>query len=360
MKILFSFFLLQVCIVVTVKSQKKFSINGNAKFYNNKYLYVSGGIDFQDSTDIMFYETVYDSVRGNIVRFKVENDSFNINGILKYPHPFSISFYDEKNNTGYGSKPFFLDNGDSIYLQIKNLAVGQNKDLYKSILTKANKENIDIQNLISKHEGDQKATISILKSYIQKHTDSYVAFWILYMQYNSRTEFTSKVEIDSILELFSDKIKNLVTYKTLKNIYLKKDLSLEDGQLIPNFHLDSTTKLYSILEKHKYTLIDFWFCHCQPCIEQFSTLKRIYEKFSSHNFEMIGISIDHDDNIPIWKKTIIDNKLNWLHYLDPENKNSDLLNVSAYPTNFLLDDNGKIIERNIPLDKLNTFLSENL
>jgi len=46
--------------------------------------------------------------------------------------------------------------------------------------------------------------------------------------------------------------------------------------------------------KGKYVLLDFWANWCAPCLEEFPDMRRIYEKYSRDDFEILGISLDLD------------------------------------------------------------------
>jgi hypothetical protein len=46
--------------------------------------------------------------------------------------------------------------------------------------------------------------------------------------------------------------------------------------------------------------------------------------------------------------------------LDMNDKETENLGINAFPTNFLLDESGKIIKRDIEPDQLKVFLEKNL
>jgi hypothetical protein len=53
-------------------------------------------------------------------------------------------------------------------------------------------------------------------------------------------------------------------------------------------------------------------------------------------------------------------KLIWQQYWDMNGKNTKSLSINAFPTNFLIDNGGKIIAKNISMEKLEELLSESL
>ncbi|WP_415158529.1 peroxiredoxin family protein [Parafilimonas sp.] len=107
----------------------------------------------------------------------------------------------------------------------------------------------------------------------------------------------------------------------------------------------------------KYVLIDFWFSHCTPCLQEFPTYARIYERFKKNGFEIAGISVDQKQDRNIWAKVVIEKKLNWAQYLDEDGKIANRLSITQFPTNFLLDSNGIIIKKNLIPEEPEAFLS---
>lgn len=98
----------------------------------------------------------------------------------------------------------------------------------------------------------------------------------------------------------------------------------------------------------KYILLDFWASWCGPCISQVPDLKNVYEDFHDQGFEIVSISVDrHADK---WKSAIESLDLDWLHVSYAEGWESRLAkkyNVTFIPFNFLLDENGTIIAKNL-------------
>ena len=76
-----------------------------------------------------------------------------------------------------------------------------------------------------------------------------------------------------------------------------------------------------------------------------------YEKFKNQSFEILSISIDKDSIQ--WEKAIKeDGLLAHQQILDSDLSLYKLYSLSALPSNFLLDNNGKIIARNINAKEL--------
>jgi len=136
------------------------------------------------------------------------------------------------------------------------------------------------------------------------------------------------------------------------------------GTLFPKLELLDTgsRKKLAVLRniKNKYTLIDFWYSHCGPCIVQFEHLKRLYTQYHQLSFEIIGISVDKLKYKDDWLRIIESKQLPWPQLWDVAGKEAANLSINIYPTNFLLDSDGKIIEKNLSPSELEAFLKVHL
>jgi len=77
-------------------------------------------------------------------------------------------------------------------------------------------------------------------------------------------------------------------------------------------------------------------------------------------FEIVGISVDKATEKKNWEETIVNEKLIWQQYWDINGKDADRLSINMFPTNFLIDNTGKIIAKNISLGELEEVLSRSL
>ncbi|MFT5913695.1 MAG: peroxiredoxin [Flammeovirgaceae bacterium] len=126
----------------------------------------------------------------------------------------------------------------------------------------------------------------------------------------------------------------------------KSDISV--GNYAPDFRLqklNSSEKISLVDLKGKYVLIDFWASWCGPCRMENPNVKRVYEKFSKDEFEIISVSID--TNEIKWKKAVEQDGLPWLNVIDTEMTTADRYGVSAIPFTVLIDKEGKILATNL-------------
>ena len=206
---------------------------------------------------------------------------------------------------------------------------------------------------------DLPGKLEVLKSYISQNPNSIVALWDLTLNYYNVIREIDKRKVLAILQNFSDEIKDTKTFQALTKV-IYEDLQLAEGTQIPNIFLKGNDSLLSIVSKNKYTLIDYWFIGCSPCIAQFPYYKKIYDSNKVKGFEIIGISVDSKKDEANWQYIIAKFKLNWLQYLDINGKESEKLFIRKFPTNFLLDKRGVILKKDISLEDLELFLKHNL
>lgn len=100
--------------------------------------------------------------------------------------------------------------------------------------------------------------------------------------------------------------------------------------------------------KGKYLLIDFWAAWCGPCRQENPNVVKVYKEFNKKGFDVFGVSLDRTKED--WLKAIADDNLTWTHVSDLQYWNNAAARqyaVNAIPANFLLDENGIILGRNL-------------
>lgn len=143
-----------------------------------------------------------------------------------------------------------------------------------------------------------------------------------------------------------------------------KDKSVEErggnevGMRAINFETESISGEKIVLEELRgnIVLLDFWGTWCAPCREEMPKLKSIYEKYKSKNFKLIGIA---NDKLEALNKFVKENNIEWSQIIQENDKSiiSDY-NVVAYPTTFLIDEEGKILVKGHSANGLSEKLAE--
>lgn len=121
-------------------------------------------------------------------------------------------------------------------------------------------------------------------------------------------------------------------------------------QLDPN---GKSIKLYDYLKGKKYVLVDFWASWCGPCRAENPHILKVYNKYKSKGFDVFAVSLD--DNKERWVKAIKDDNMPWAQVSDLKgwkNEAATYYNITAIPMNYLLDEQGNIVARNLRGDAL--------
>ncbi len=103
------------------------------------------------------------------------------------------------------------------------------------------------------------------------------------------------------------------------------------------------TKLSSL--RGKVVLLDFWASWCRPCRMSNKQVQPTYKKYKDKGFEIFSVSVDA--NKPSWLSAVKQDKIQWLHVIDTNAANGNLLtqtwNIQFIPSTFLLDKQGTIV-----------------
>jgi peroxiredoxin len=203
-----------------------------------------------------------------------------------------------------------------------------------------------------------RLTDSTLLTYVIKNPDSYYALWRLAELH----QFGFESIFFTIFHSFNKTIQNSLTGKNLYQNLLKGN-ELTIGKIMPKFKAltqQNDTLSSNFYQNYKYTLVDFWYSNCGPCIAQFKELNEIYTQYQQQNFQIIGISTDRQKEKSKWIAAINKYKLLWPQYWDIDGKESSMYSIQAFPTNLLIDSTGKIIAKNIKPSELYIFLNKSL
>jgi peroxiredoxin len=135
------------------------------------------------------------------------------------------------------------------------------------------------------------------------------------------------------------------------------------GKPFPDFsEKDTTGKPLSISGyKGKVVLVDFWATWCGPCRAELPNVLATYDKHHKNGFEIIGISLDQDENK--LKSFTTENKMTWVQFFDGKgwgNKLAGKYGVMSIPATYLLDRNGIIIAKDLRGDDLEAAVAKAL
>ena len=118
-----------------------------------------------------------------------------------------------------------------------------------------------------------------------------------------------------------------------------------DARIATSFDVKSSSGEELSLEKlrGKIVLLDFWASWCGPCRVDMPEVRKIWKKYNSDHFLIIGINLDR--NRPSFEAYAKEQGVTWPQYFDGlgwGNKISLLYRVTAIPHTILIDQDGVI------------------
>lgn len=111
-----------------------------------------------------------------------------------------------------------------------------------------------------------------------------------------------------------------------------------------------TVVLKDLLKGKKLVLLDLWASWCAPCRrENRTTLVPLWDKYNGKGFQIVGYALDASRGT--WASAIEkDGVGRWPHASHLQGDESPLfeaLRITSIPANFLLDENGKVLAKNL-------------
>jgi peroxiredoxin len=122
------------------------------------------------------------------------------------------------------------------------------------------------------------------------------------------------------------------------------DLKPYSGDPLPDFTLsDMQGKAHTLSSyRGKVVMVNFWATYCGPCIKEIPSMQRLREKLAGMPFEILAIDMAEEqaDVAAFLQRHKIE--ANFPILLDSEGTVIEQWMISAVPTTFILDPQGKI------------------
>ena len=315
--------------------------------------------------------TVNGSSLDTLAKADVKNGSFEFTGNVSEPTGAYIMVIGQR-----GAIPFMLENANiTVNAGQAGLTVTGSEgqkiyDQFMAINTTTQQEAMKLQQEYQAANGDQAKMQAVQEAYaklmtdaqaketelIKANPDSYVSTFVI-------VSSMGQMEYEQLKErynLLGEKAKASAQGKAIAAQIAKLE-STAIGQLAPNFTITTpegeSISLYDI--KGKVKLIDFWASWCGPCRGENPHVVEIYKEYHPKGLEIFGVSLDN--NKEAWVKAIADDGLVWKHGSDLKGWQSapaQLYSVSGIPHTVLLDENNKIIAKNLRGDELKQKIAE--
>jgi thiol-disulfide isomerase/thioredoxin len=186
--------------------------------------------------------------------------------------------------------------------------------------------------------------IDLKKNFIFSHPQSEAAAWYL-SDMMLRSQISDE-EAVSAFKAFADELK---AYRYYKEVATRVEgiEATQVGKIVQNFTTDATftgeTFEFDAL-KGKYVLMDFWGTWCGPCIAEMPKVKAYQEKYEDR---LTVLGVNQGDSKDKIDQFITPKGYTWTHLMNGKGEDDFVLkfNVAGFPTKFIIDPEGKILNR---------------
>ncbi len=344
-------------LFISCGSEDEYKLKGNA-------------YGFADGTKVFLFEV--DQNNQSIVKdtLEVKNGRFEGN----YPNASDTPLNYIKMEGTNANIVFFIENEDliaQIYkdsLDASQVLGGKQNELYSAFLNttrgfnkqkgmlsqayeKARLEQDDlmVNELRNENMSLIQEEVNYKRQFVNENSNSIFGLMLL-----SELFYQEELSADETSKIIGQLSPKMASHPLVKDLKEKIDISkkAEVGGIAPNFEAPSPTgenlSLNEVLGK--YTIIDFWASWCRPCRAENPNVVKVYEKYHEKGLNIISVSLDKEGQKDRWTQAIADDKMNWHHvsnlqfWQDPIARQ---YNVRSIPATFLLDEQGRIIDKNL-------------
>jgi cytochrome c biogenesis protein CcmG/thiol:disulfide interchange protein DsbE len=169
----------------------------------------------------------------------------------------------------------------------------------------------------------------------------------------TKRDFLKRSALQSVLiialsgfVLFSCGGKDDKSSKTEKTAKQVENTENRDADMAPDFTLTSVDGNDIRLSDYrgKVVIIDFWATWCPPCKAEIPGFVELYKQYADDGLEIIGISLDRGD-LSVVSNFVKNFNVNYpiVYYRDEVIMNYG--GIQSIPTTFVVDREGKIVER---------------
>lgn len=236
----------------------------------------------------------------------------------------------------------YLDHLKDLNQQMMQLRMQLSRQLSSS------RDSATIMNLQQEEEAIRSRDLDFKREIIRENPDAFVSVLAV-------TDMMSmgapSSEVREHYEMLSPELK-ATSFATNLKTNLDKRSAVEIGSKAPEFSGPDPEGNELALKDlmGKVTLIDFWAAWCKPCREENPNIVRVYNKYHDQGFNVIGISLDREDQRDRWLQAIEDDNLDWpqiSHLQFWQEPIAQLYGIRAIPAAFILDENGVIVARDV-------------
>ena len=135
------------------------------------------------------------------------------------------------------------------------------------------------------------------------------------------------------------------------------------GKTCPEIVLPDTSNVMQALDSVRapYTILYFWEYSCGYCQKETPKLIKMYDTIKNQGVQVYAVQLD-ETNIGKWKEYVKKHKLDWINVSDIYNTGNihRRFDVISTPIIYVLDENKKIIAKNIELSEVNKVMMHDM
>ena len=115
------------------------------------------------------------------------------------------------------------------------------------------------------------------------------------------------------------------------------------------YDLDGNKVDSSLFSENEFTVVNFWFNGCKPCVAELGELDKLNKKISEQGGEVIGINVEtldgNEQNIETAKQILETKEASYrnIYFDSASDAGKFSLGIMAFPTTYVIDKNGNIV-----------------
>lgn len=115
------------------------------------------------------------------------------------------------------------------------------------------------------------------------------------------------------------------------------------------YDLDGNKVDSSLFSGNEFTVVNFWFSGCKPCVAELGELDKLNERVSEQGGEVIGINVEtldgNEQNIETAKQILETKGASYrnIYFDSTSDAGKFSLGIMAFPTTYVIDKNGNIV-----------------
>ncbi len=363
------FYLLPLLLLWACAEKTNINIEGNIKDAEKKILYLqklhASSIETIDSVQLNktgnFKFKLFDTVP-QFYLLQLKSGKF-ITLLTEQNEKIEVQSKADQMNSNYTVK------GSKGSILVKNLVdkintTNQQLQHIKAEFKKAGKNKTKIKQLTEDYAQVLMNQREFSANFIIKNATSLASYMALYQKLYDNTYTLNENEDIKFVRIVASSMRALhpkheytkailsnykELQKRLSNLALSKVIA-QKGVNFPDIKLPDTKgktqKLSSL--KGKFIILDFWVSQDVNAVKVNKTLHKLYKKYHRKGLEIYQVAADTDAKR--WKEEVKAQKLKWINVCDAKNGSSvafGTFNVHQVPANYLIDERGIIVGKNL-------------